>query len=246
MSENICPWFHVRTVTFLVPATNCQFQVCESLTLDAASGFHAVAIDSVGQSLATPRCSFWIPDPQNLSLRRQFCAVQYWEILFCRSGISREPNDKRETEEGCRKCERREVGCGKLRAKIKENQRDFERSILSVCGTASHVARLQNNSFLCDLNPSKVVTGHSCSSLFPAQWRQKITKILSWLPGWPGLHSKTLWAGKEGRAEGGEGEVSERKGEEGLESVMHVCSLAKHYFRGLWFQFYVWVLSLKK
>lgn len=139
--------------------------------------------------------------------------------------------------------ERREVGCGKLRAKIKENQRDFERSILSVCGTASHVVRLQNNSFLCDLNPSKVVTGHSCSSLFPAQWRQKITKILSWLPGWPGLHSKTLWAGKEGRAEGGEGEVSERKGEEGSESGMHVCSLAKHYFRGLWFQFYVWVLS---
>nr|XP_048315247.1 rhomboid-related protein 4 isoform X4 [Myodes glareolus] len=72
-----------------------------------------------------------------------------------------------------------EVGCGKLRAKIKENQRDLERSILSVCGTVSHVARLQSNSFHCVLNPSKVVTGHICSSLFPAQWRQKITEILS-------------------------------------------------------------------
>lgn len=234
MSEIICPWFHVRTVTSLIPTSSCQFQVCESLTLDAASGFHAVAIDSVGQRLATPRCSFWTPDPQNLSLRRQFCALQYWESLFCRSGIRREPNDKRKTEEERRECA---LGCRKLRAKIKENQRDLERSILSVYGTVSHVARLQSNSFHYVLNPSKVVTGHSCSSLFPAQWRQKITEILSWLPGWPGLHSKTLWAGRGGRAEGGEGEDSERKGEEGSESVMHVCSLAEHYFKGLWFQF---------
>ncbi|XP_038195713.1 rhomboid-related protein 4 isoform X2 [Arvicola amphibius] len=103
------------------------------------------------------------------------CWAELIAIHFCTpgSGISREPNDKRKTEENHRECERREVGCGKPRAKIKENQRDFERSILSMCGTASHVARLQSNSFLCDLNPSKVVTGHSCSSQHNGDRRSK-------------------------------------------------------------------------
>lgn len=78
-------------------------------------------------------------------------------------------------------------------------------------------------------------------ALFPAQWRQKIQKMLSCLLGQPGFHNKTVWVGKEGQRKRGRGLREE--GEKELESVMNVGSLAKHYFEGLWFQFYVWVLS---
>lgn len=229
-------------MTSLVPTSNCQFQVLWVLNFRCSFGISCCGYRQCGTEPGHPSVFFLNSWPTESESKKTVLCHAILGRGFSAGVVSAGSPMTRGRQRSAESVPR-EVGCRKLRTKIKENQRDFERSILSVCATVSHVARLQHNSFHCDLNPSEVVTGHSCSSLFPAQWRQKITKILSWLPGWPGLHSKTLWAGKGGRAEGGEGEVSERNGEEGSESVMHVCSLAEHYFKGLWFQFYVWVLG---
>lgn len=175
MSENIFPWIPYKKCNFIVNLCKCNqrchFQVCEPFRCGLR--FSCCGYRECGVEAAYPLVFFLDTWPTGYEskktvvlchamLGRVFLQVWYQQWVGCQ-----EENGRRESVEGVPW----DVGWEKIRVKIKENQ-----SILSLCGTVSHTARLQSNSFHCDLNPWRVVAGHGCSCPVPSTMEAEDTK----------------------------------------------------------------------